>query len=262
MSVIQYQHVKRHYNTEIFEAVQNGIRTFEVITASPDLTLNVGDVITLQETDQNGNLTGRELSKKITYRVDVQEPNIPIFLTKEEASQYKTAVLGFAAPEYGMLRSIYNTSYTVHCAVDVEVQGTEYKVSDGPYYSPILASPDFLEENVLDGIHINKWPVGRYSVTLMIKLHTNNNKQTEINIVDGIVMTIVQGSNDTFGIKFEELNTIALLDGKTISVTNDDITPMNPKEIDDTIAFYQNQYKTKQEQEVEQGVADVLEQAT
>ncbi len=247
----KYQILKRQLKAEEYDEVKRGIKSFDVLLRVPGQQMDVGDLLTLQETDAEGELTGNEVTKKISSRLDVEELEVPDYVDLGKALKNGVSVIGWVAPEQYTLKSVYDFAFTMHLAIDRieeddiadEQEGTNYNIVEGPYYSPPLASPEFLQYGILDGFKIEKWPIGRYSIVLMVHVDVpEEEKPIEMDAVDAMVMTVQKAELEnvdegfpTVSLQFHELDVRALTDGNTVSLENKKITPATPKEIEAVI---------------------------
>jgi len=231
------QHIKRRKVKEIFESIRNGDRGYEVCPNTPDLSLDVGDVITFQEIDHDGTLTGRAFTKKVLYKEPLSELQ---FMLRAEAGDegiinHDYAILGLAEARYRTLRSIYEYALTFHLAVDVK-EGELWEFVEGPHCSPPLTSPDLLELGVLNGLRLERWPPGRYSIILMVRItDAELNRPIKLDVIDLMVLTLVHDGTPERkygGLMFEELDPLAILDGRTININGVSVDPMTPPEVD------------------------------
>lgn len=251
----EVQHIFRKYTKGEYESVAAGTRAFDICLETDDVQMQVGDLITFQELDEEGNPTGNEITKKVSHRVTKKGPD----------SDVNLVVLGFVPTEMQTLRSIYNYGYTMDVVIDKEEDEINYLIHDGPNYSPIISSPEFLDGGILENLNIEKWPKGRYSVTLMVRLDEEKieeGKPIPIYIADALILLVVADPTEDQiyqGYIFEELDTRALLDGNTISLEGENLEPMLPSEMDD-IAVEQMQQEEGEEEEVVQKLMDELHQ--
>jgi hypothetical protein len=76
-------------NKQMFDLIDSRKKKFEV-RIEDDCKFNEGDILILKEYDDNGNLTGRELRKKITFILRTKECD---FWKKEDIDKYGFTVL-------------------------------------------------------------------------------------------------------------------------------------------------------------------------
>jgi len=233
------QHVFRKYNKKDFEAVVAGTRAFDVCLETDDLTLEVGDLITFQEVDREGKLTGQEITKKISQRVSTRRRDGSSGIPKE-AEDAGLAILGFVPSEMQTLKSIYDYGYTVNLVIDKEKEGKEYFIVEGPHYAPIISCPDLIQGELLEHLKIEKWPVGRYSITLMVRLEMEDSDDLQdavpqLYIADALILVAVEDEEEQSSFLLEELDIIPLRDGKLINLEGELIEPLAPSEVEDII---------------------------
>jgi hypothetical protein len=236
------QHIRRRKNKLLFESIQNGDRSYEICPNTPDFSLEAGDVITFQETEQDGELTGRAVTKKVLSSEPLTELKQVLQAEAEgqDLTQLDYSILGLVSVQYRSLRSIYEYAVTLHMAVDVKGSGEGWEVVEGPFYSPPLAAPDLMELGTTAGLHLERWPPGRYSIILMSRI-------TEL-----LVLTLIQAGETQrqYGrMLFEELDPVAILDGRTLNLNGVAITPLSPSEVDKFTALEvdnrQDQYESQ-----------------
>jgi hypothetical protein len=139
-----------------------------------------------------------------------------------ESSEYE--ILGFVPPDFKTLDSIYNEFVTVSFVVDryKEEKDEKKKLYGQPSYTPQLACPDLISMGLLDSLNADRWPHGRYSVTLMIDLEIDETgDQIKAGIADAMVLTYVQRADNEKEVVFVELQWEALQGGHAINVITD-----------------------------------------
>lgn len=62
-------------NAEQFKEVKEGKKKFEIRLAEADKNIKEGDVLVLLEKDERGNLTGKEIKKKVNFVLRTKELN-------------------------------------------------------------------------------------------------------------------------------------------------------------------------------------------
>lgn len=236
------QHVFRKYHKRDFEAVVAGTRAFDVCLETDDLNLEVGDLITFQEVDQEGNLTGQEITKKVSQRFSTRTKDgssgIP-----EGADKTGLAILGFVPSEMQTLKSIYDYGYTIDLVIDKEHEGPDYFIFEGPHYSPIISCPDLVQGGILEHIKIEKWPVGRYSITLMVRLEMEGEEEDaqetlpQLYIADALILVASPDMDNADQENFilEELDIIPLMDGHLINLEGKSVEALAPNQVEDII---------------------------
>jgi len=255
----EVQHIFRKYSTSEFAAVEAGTKAFDVCLDSPDLNLEVGDLVTFQEMNEEGELTGRELTKKVSYKMSTRdkEGNSGVPSGADKAG---LAVLGFVPPEAQTLRSIYHYGYTMDLVLDKDSDDSEYFVSDGPYYAPAIAAPDLQRGGILEHLHIDRWPAGRYSVTLMVRVEDDEEDgPVQMYVADALIMVVVKDNTEDKrygGFLFEELDTRPLQDGKLINIDGKWVTPMPVADVTEII----DEQLAQQEQQDPEEVKRLMEE--
>lgn len=240
----QIQHLKRRKSRAVFDQIRNGEKAFEVCADDADLSLDVGDVITFQETDEDGQVTGSQLSRKVIYKEAPADLQGLVSSELAEAGTTGVSVLGLAVPEYRLLKSIFGIAVTANFAIDIEDPDEGiWDFIEGPFYAPLLAAPDLYDTGYLEGLHFRKWPPGRYSVTLLVKVvEAEIGKPLKVDVIDLLVLTLIKDQTEDQrygGYLFEELDPIAILDGQTISAAGYSVTPLTPSEVKELIKMYE-----------------------
>jgi len=218
------QHLKHSCNQEEFRAYVDGVKTFDLKLNAGDFNLEAGDLITFVECDTaTGVPTGETLTKKISYVLNTK--NITN-ITDEDLTQKGITVFSLVAEEYKTLASIYDTNFTVSIAIDKK-ENESWELLEQPAYTPAIRCPDLVENGVLEGLHINKWPEGRYSATLMATVSLDKvGPPYELEIVDVMVTTVLTETGEIKDLMFVDLNPAMLMTGHTITIdTNEKVTP-------------------------------------
>lgn len=234
------QHIRRRKSKEVFEAIQNGDRSYEVCANTPDLTLDVGDVITFQEVDDEGKLTGRAFTKKVLRKEPISELKSVLEAEADgkPIADHDYAILSLAEIRYRSLKSIYEFALTLGLAVDI-CPDKPWEMIEGPFCSPPLASPDLIDLGTLNGLHLNRWPTGRYSIMLMARVtEAEKNTPIRLEVIDLMVLTIVRDTTPDQrygGIVFEELDPLSIMDGQTININGIGLIPLSPLEIEEIL---------------------------
>ncbi len=230
------QHIYRKFYADKFKQVENGTLTFDVLLESEDLSLEQGDLLTIQEMDDEGKPTGKELIRKISYKVSTLDENSPDIPQKDQP--FGLAIIGFVSPEYQSLQAVYDQGVTAHMGIDrLEEDDLDYTVFEGPFYAPILIVPQLLETGILDSLKPWKWPIGRYSVNLSLGvdlMEGENPDEVYISEAFILVASIAYEEEEVLdnGIQFEQLDIKALINGNLVSLQGDKVTALPPMEVD------------------------------
>lgn len=241
------QQIKRKYKKQEFEQVERGERAFDLHVGSTEFEIEEGDLVTLVEVDDAGEPTGRELTRRVSVRLDTDEMK----LDREDVAKHGLVLLGLNVPEYRTLGSILNYGFIMSVGVDCPGEGKGmWELVGEPSYTPILTTPDFVGVGVLEQYGLYRWPPGRYSITAMLTMNLVDrdgskdspedgywhSSPVKIDIIDSVVLTYVKSTNGDGTIAvFEELRAQALANGDAISVDGNRVTPIHPDEIDDYI---------------------------
>lgn len=210
-----------------FGPLVKGEKAFEVKVTDPRMPVHVNDLVTIEEVLSNGEVTGQRLVKKVSYVLNTKTAKN--YAATEIAEQGLT-LMSFVSPEHGTLASIYDTHFTMSTGIDRfgesdaeadELDPRTWDISSGPHYTPAMACPPFMEAGVLEGLNIDKWPTGRYSVTLLlyVDFDKEDGPPYEINLVDALAMVFTEDPADPMDMKMVLLDFGALLaDGRTIEM--------------------------------------------
>jgi hypothetical protein len=121
-------------------------------------------------------------------------------------------------------------------AIDIKSATSGWEVIEGPFYSPPLAAPNLMELGTTAGLHLDRWPAGRYSIILMARItEAEPGKPILLEVIDLMVLTLVAASAEQkqYGnVMFEELDSVAVLDGHTFNLNGLEVTPLIPGELD------------------------------
>ena len=245
----EFQHVKRFFNADEYLEIKQGGRAFDITLDTPNQDLEIGDVITLQEVDDDGNETGNHIVKKISTKLSLSEVKLPDYVDRAKAIENGISIIGWVPPEQFLLSSVYNYGFTVHLALDridkgeMEDVGTEgyYEIVEGPFFAPTLTSPDFSETSLLADLKVKRWPAGRYSITIMVYVDygdLNNGKAPSASIVDVLVLAcVIQQGEQGKEVAFAKLDPAALIRGVVLDEDSGDrVIPAHPSKIDEVHA--------------------------
>jgi hypothetical protein len=217
------QHIRRRIRQNTFESIEQGHRTFEVGAGNQEIA--VGDMITFEEKDEEGNLTGRRLTRKVSYVINTNE--VPFL--KEQAEKNGLVVLGMVSPIYQTLGSVFANFFCI--ALGIEVHSTteddkkRIEIAEGPHYLPPFVCPAVDPEILVRGnLKAQNWPPGVYSAMLQ-----GIEEDGLMSIVDTLVITFVPDEEDDIPkstiIKIEPL----MASGKAIDVHNRVVEPVTPE---------------------------------
>ncbi len=227
---------------EEFAAIVKGKKAFEVKVTDPRMPVQVNDLVTIEEVLPTGEPTGERLVKRASYVLDTLTKDY----TATEVANRGLTVISFVPPEQGSLASIYDNYFTMSVGVDryeeeeeeedaEEGEPRTWDISSGPHYTPAFACPPFVEAGVLEKLDIDKWPAGRYSVTLLLHIDFDNEKGPpfEINLEEALAMVFADDPENPVDMQLVLLDFDALLaSGRTISMTSlEKVTPLNPYEV-------------------------------
>lgn len=219
------QHIRRKVGQKTFSAIEQGERTFEV--GSGNYEVEVGDFITFEERDDEGNPTKRRITRKVSYVINTNE--IPHL--KEQAEKNGLAILGLVSPIYQTLGSVFSNFYCVALGFEVIDPGDNKKevdVTEGPHYLPPYLCPALPKHHLInDSLRADTWPLGVYSAILQIRVEGD-----EVSIVDTLIFTFIEDPEDglprSVVLKIEPL----VGSGDTINAeTNKAVTPVSPGEM-------------------------------
>ncbi len=238
---------------EEYAAVDEGVKTFELKLTDTRNPIVEGDIVTIEETE-NGEPTGRSSTKKVSY---VAKSTDILDASTEEVASRGLTVFGFVSPEHSTLRSVYSGNFTVSVGVDKSgevspedqhedrefssLNEKEWSIVEGPAYTPSFACPQLLEDggDLLDSVRVDKWPEGRYSVTLLVNIDLDKEEPPfQVEILDAIVLVLVDKENVPMGIQLAELEMSALLgDGECVSFdTGERVVPLGLDEVSERFA--------------------------
>lgn len=237
------QHLKHSCTPEEFRQYRTGVKTFDLKLNDGVFSLQEGDVLTFEERDpETGELTGEKETKRVGIVLNTKSiENI----SPEDLVQKGLSIFSLVAEDHYTLRAIYDHSFTVSLGLDrtdeIDPQsGNNWIILGEPSYTPALGCPDFIKEGVLNGLNINKWPIGRYSVTLMLQIDFSKKDQAaEVSIVDVIILVIAesQGSSEEF--EFVEVHPEILMNGRVIDIrTEREVTPLDIDDVEQLMASY------------------------
>lgn len=203
------QHIKRHCNTAIFNAHLSGERGLELHL--DNLNLEVGDLITFVEVDEQGTKTGRTFSRKVVQL----EQSSKLKVGTDEATRHGFVAIGLQAPEFNTLRLAFNNRFLLGAVLEC-AEGV-WKILNQAQCWPMLIAPDLTSSGLLQQLHLDQWPDGIYVLHLMVPYeYHHEEKRLELEIEDSLVMAFCEsppGSTDLEGVEIE-LN--ALMVGKVV----------------------------------------------
>jgi len=215
-------------DAEEFRLVEEGLKTFDLMVSNPRNPIVVGDILTIEETS-DGEITGNSISKRISHVTKTgADPELP----SEEIAKKGLTIFGFVDADHRTLDSIYSHFFTVSVGIDKFPKNVDelpdvpfdkpntWEVVDGPHFTPAFACPNFLaDSSLLENLHIDRWPEGRYSVTLMLYVDFDKEDPPyEVEIVDAIVMVFVDKPDSVMDMQLAELHLEAIMNGEAINL--------------------------------------------
>jgi len=261
------QHLRHACDPEEFEQYVDGTKTFDLKLNDGVFTLQEGDMITFEERDaETGELTGKKEIKRVGVILDTT--NITN-VSNEEIAKKGLSIFSLVQPTHRTLYSLYDRYFTVSVAIDrhdrQEVEeDPKWEVLGVPSTTPILACPDFVDGGVLESLNINNWPIGRYSVTMLIGMDLDQKEPPfDIQILDIIVMVIIADESNPKDFEFAELNPEVLESGISINLKTDKkVIPLHPEDVDALLSAAMTEEEAKDypdmmsEEEMERLLAD------
>lgn len=219
------QHLKKKCSVEEFNALEAGDKGFEIRLAN--FEVNNGDLITYVEVDQNGKTTGRQTVRKVTY-VE-QTKDLEDSLIHGEEDHYGWLVLSLNEPDIKTLRELFASNYAMAIIVEKK-DGTDWELIGGPQFWPMLICPDLSDSGIINELRIDKWPRGLYSVHLRMTPEIKGpDEPIGLTISDSFIIVMIEDKGEEMiGI---EIDTTALIIGKTISITGETVVPMDPESV-------------------------------
>jgi len=237
------QQVRIGCTPEEFEAVRKGDKAFEIKITDPRAPVIQGDLIAVELINPDtGKPSGDRIIKKVTYVTHTKHVE---GLASREAIDNGLTILSFAEPEVGSLTAVYSENYTMSIGIDRfnPIPQTDedsfgdpriLEIIEGPAYTPALMCPDFMDAGVLDGINIDRWPPGRYSITLMLNIDIDEEKGPpfRIDIIDAIILVFVKHPTNPRDMKLEPVAIEGLIShGRLVSEL--DGRPVQALDLDD-----------------------------
>jgi len=227
------QHLKHACDPEEFEQYKNGTKTFDLKLNDGVFSLREGDLITFEEADpKTGELTGRKELKRVGTVVNTATlANV----ASEEVAEKGLSVFSLVDENHQTLYALYANGFTISVEIDKHEEHPDsvdepiWEIVGAPAFTPALSCPDFIHAGALDSLNIHKWPIGKYSVTLLIAANFESQEPPyEMNILDAIIMVVVpiEGNDNDF--MFVELNAELLTTGMAIALhTGKKVEPLH-----------------------------------
>lgn len=217
------QHIKRSCSRDVFNAHLSGERCLELKANSLDI--EVGDLITFMEVDENGAKTGRTFSRKVVQ----VELSTNLGVSTEEITRYGVTALGLQAPEFNTLRLAFNRRFLF--GVVVECSSGEWKPLGHEQCWPLLIAPDLIGSGVLQQLKLEKWPTGIYTVHLMVSYQAVED-HLEIDIDNALVLAFCNNPPGEDRIDGVEVELNSLMIGKAIGSFDGALwTPTDPVQV-------------------------------
>lgn len=217
------QHIRRRIGLETFSSIEQGHRTFEIGAGNQEIA--AGDLITFEEKDEEGKLTDRRITRKVSYVINTNE--VPFL--QDQAEKNGLVVLGLVSPIYQTLGSVFANFFCIALGIEVhaatEDTDKHVKIAEGPHYLPPFVCPA-VEPNLLirGNLKADNWPPGVYSVMLQ-----GHEEDELLSIVDTLVITFIPDEDDDIPkstiIKIEPL----MAHGKAVDVNNQIVDPVTPE---------------------------------
>ena len=227
------QQIRIVCNEEDFARFKNGEKTFEIKLTDPRTPVREGDLVTLEERNAQGALTGASITKKASCVVDTAKAKI---YAPEDVAKHGLSVIGFVNPDYATLPSIFDSHFVMSLGIDrrghyedeededlpeelVAYKKAPWVISAGPNYVPAHICPPFAKTGMLDSLNVERWPEGRYSLTMMIYVDFDDNKGPpyDIHTTDAFAMTYIADPNVLNGVTVAMLDFDSLVvDGRTV----------------------------------------------
>jgi hypothetical protein len=231
------QHLRHSCSPEEFKQYLEGTKTFDVKLNDGVFNLQEDDIITFEERDpETGELTGRKETKRVgavLSTVDIAN------VTNDEVAQKGLSIFSLVQQTHRTLYSLYDRYFTVSVAIDRRddqelEEDPKWTVLGMPSLTPTITCPDFVEGGILEALNLNNWPVGRYSVTLLISIDLDKKEPPhDVQILDIIVIVMTAAEEDPEDLEFTELNSEILEGGTALSLkTGSKVTPLHPDEVD------------------------------
>ena len=163
------QTIRRKIDTETYEDLASGDRSFVVVTAQEDAQPDDYFVFVEQKDGKDG----REVYRKVTLVVEVEDTDV--------------LIAGLVPVEYQALEGIFKNNNTL-VAYGVEKRDGNITVIDQPAFLPVLAAPEVDPHQTNDFLGVATWPDGQYSIMLKCTMTPVDNGQQDVTVTEHLVM--------------------------------------------------------------------------
>lgn len=227
MSLKYPQHIKKTCDSKTFQAIESGARPFEIKLA--DFKIEEGDYITFIETIEGEGGKREETGRKVMRRVTYSEDLRAFFTTHEQAVKEQGAeILGLSEPE-SKLGSTLSENFMMAFVIDKFE--SEWELSQGPNYWPMLLCPPILESGIVDDLGFDHWPIGVYPCHFTIRPEfKSEGEPVNLDVIDYLILALVQNEDHIVGL---EVNPDSLKLGQCIGIHGHSIEPVHPSIVAD-----------------------------
>jgi len=170
------QTIRRKIDTETYEDLASGDRSFVVCTTSEDVQPD--DYFVFVETAQPHN---REVYRKVTLVVEVEGTDV--------------LIAGLVPVEYQALESLFKNNNIV-MAYGVEKHDNDISIIEQPSFLPLLAAPTMNLHQTNDFLGIDTWPIGQYSIMLKCAMTPVEDGRQDITVTEHLVMCRTQREHE------------------------------------------------------------------
>lgn len=164
------QTIRRKINTETYEDLASGDRSFVVCTAAEDVQPD--DYFVFVETIGNQQ-SNREVYRKVSIVVEVEDTDV--------------IIAGLVPAEYQALESIFKNNNTM-MAYGIQRRDGNVTLLDQPAFLPVLAAPTMNPQQTNDFLGVDVWPDGQYSIMLRCSMTPVKDGQQDVLITEYMVM--------------------------------------------------------------------------
>jgi hypothetical protein len=215
------QHLKHYCDEAEFTAYKDGIKAFGIKLNDGEFDLEEGDLVTIIARNAEGELTGNSITRRISYVLNTKKITN---LDSKDLSDKGITIFSFVHEDYRQLDSLFAENFTMSVAIDRHSEGDSWEIVGIPSYTPTLISPEVASSGVLDNLNIDKWPEGKYSVTMLLAVDTSRDEPPyELSVLDLKVLAAAKGSDGS--LLFVDLNPNAILGGHALNIeTNEKVT--------------------------------------
>jgi hypothetical protein len=175
------QTIRRKVDTETYEAIASGFRSFVSVAEQEDVAEDDWFVFVEMIDGSKNREVYRQVAEVIHY---------------EDADLY---IAGFKPPEFETLEGIFNQgSFIVGHSFTKE--NGEVKNIYGPVCLPIQASPYVDPKQINDFLGAAVWPDGQYSIIVLAKASPVETGQQDVEVIETnvLVRTLKQVGDDQF----------------------------------------------------------------